>query len=96
MAKVTQPNRSPRETALPAPPPGTRLYAVGDIHGRVDLLRTINALIHEDAYHRQAPRNVVVYLGDYIDRGDDSRGVVELLLREPLPGFERIHLKGNH
>lgn len=90
----SSPNR--RESLLPTPPPGTRVYVVGDIHGRVDLLRALNALVHEDAYRRQAPRNVVVYLGDYIDRGEESCAVIELLLREPLPGFERVHLKGNH
>jgi serine/threonine protein phosphatase 1 len=74
----------------------TRVYAVGDIHGRLDLLREINQLIHEDAYARQAPRNVVVYLGDYVDRGPHSREVVDLLLDRPLPGFEHIHLMGNH
>ena len=82
--------------AAPAIPAGTRLYAIGDIHGRVDLLRTLKDLVHEDAYRRQAPRNVVVYLGDYVDRGDESRAVIEMLLNEPLPGFESHHLKGNH
>lgn len=82
--------------APPSPPPGTRVYAVGDIHGRADLLREINLLIHEDAYRRQAPRNVIVYLGDYIDRGDAPRGVIELLLNDPLPGFQCVHLRGNH
>ena len=77
-------------------PPGTRVYAIGDIHGRADLLKEINQLIHEDAYERQAPRNVVVYLGDYIDRGPDSRGVIDRFLDAPLPGFEIVHLVGNH
>ena len=88
--------RGHAELAPPAVPAGTRVYAIGDIHGRADLLRTLTLLVHEDAYRRQAPRNVVVYLGDYVDRGPESRGVVELLLREPLPGFERVHLRGNH
>lgn len=82
--------------AAPTLPAGTRLYAIGDIHGRVDLLRTLRDLVHEDAYRRQAPRNVVVYLGDYVDRGEESRAVIETLLNEPLPGFESHHLKGNH
>jgi serine/threonine protein phosphatase 1 len=84
------------EMLAPAPPPGTRLYAIGDIHGRLDLLRLLSGLIHEDAYRRQAPRNVIVYLGDYIDRGSQSREVIEMLLKKPLPGFESHHLKGNH
>jgi serine/threonine protein phosphatase 1 len=84
------------EAMIPQAPPGSRIYAIGDIHGRADLLRRLHRLIHEDAYRRQAPRNVVVYLGDYIDRGDESPAVIDLLLDEPLPSFESVHLKGNH
>jgi serine/threonine protein phosphatase 1 len=69
---------------------------VGDVHGRLDLLTELRQAIHEDAWRVQAPRNVVVYLGDYIDRGPDSRGVIELLASDPLPGFESVHLMGNH
>ena len=89
-------NRRQSEGVAPEVPPGTRVYAVGDIHGRLDLLRVLHQLIHEDAYRHQAPRNVVVYVGDYIDRGPDSPGVLDLLLDEPLPAFESVHLKGNH
>ncbi len=85
-----------REAVTPQAPPGSRIYAIGDIHGRADLLRRLHRLIHEDAYRRQAPRNVVVYLGDYIDRGDESPAVIDLLLDEPLPSFESVYLKGNH
>ena len=92
----TRKPRSRVEAAAPAVPAGTRVYAVGDIHGRVDLLRMLHGLIHDDAYRRQAPRNVVVYLGDYVDRGQESRAVIDVLLNEPLPGFESHHLKGNH
>lgn len=75
---------------------GMRLYAIGDIHGRADLLRQIHTFILDDVSRTSTFRKVVVYLGDYIDRGRDSRGVIDLLLHEPLPGFERIQLKGNH
>ncbi len=85
-----------RRATPPQAPRGSRIYAVGDIHGRADLLRHMHRLIHEDAYRRQAPRNVVVYLGDYIDRGEESPAVIDLLLNEPLPSFDSIHLKGNH
>lgn len=85
-----------QEAAPPDAPPGSRIYAIGDIHGCLELLRDLHLLIHEDAYRHQAPRNVVVYLGDYIDRGRASRAVIDLLLREPLPGFELVHLRGNH
>lgn len=85
-----------REAVAPEVPPQSRVYAVGDVHGRVDLLERLHRLIHQDAYERQAPRNVVVYLGDYIDRGDASPAVIDLLLDQPLPGFQSVHLKGNH
>jgi serine/threonine protein phosphatase 1 len=86
----------PEEAITPHVPAGSRVYAIGDVHGRADLLGHMHQLIHEDAYRRQALRNVVVYLGDYIDRGDESAAVIDLLLDRPLPSFERVHLKGNH
>lgn len=82
---------------LPAEvPAGTRLYAIGDIHGCLGPFRALLAQVRDDAAAHPARRKVVVYLGDYIDRGTDSRGVIELLLTDPLPGFEAVHLKGNH
>jgi serine/threonine protein phosphatase 1 len=80
----------------PRVPPRTRLYAIGDILGRADLVEDMYRLISEDARRAGAPRNVIVYLGDYIDRGIRSREVINLLLGAPLTGFEHIHLKGNH
>lgn len=77
-------------------PPDTVIYAIGDIHGRLDLLAAIHDRIAADARQRSARRKVVVYLGDYVSRGDDCRGVVDRV-REWLPaGFERVTLKGNH
>ncbi|MEI9985925.1 MAG: metallophosphoesterase [Aliidongia sp.] len=80
----------------PSVPEDSRIYVVGDIHGCLDLLATMHRLILADAAEHEASRRVVVYLGDYIDRGPDSKGVVDLLIGSPLPGFESIHLKGNH
>jgi serine/threonine protein phosphatase 1 len=82
-------------------PPGTRVYAVGDCHGCLAALRGLRAAIvadsaRADARGPRARRRVVVYLGDYVDRGPDSRGVVELLIGEPLADFESVHLLGNH
>lgn len=77
-------------------PDGVRLYAIGDIHGRADLLRQMHEMIREDAGRANKPRQRVIYLGDYIDRGLESRQVVDLLLDEPLAGFESVHLMGNH
>ena len=77
-------------------PPGTRIYAIGDIHGRLDLLTDLQAKILEDAMWHAAPRQVVVYLGDYVDRGPDSAAVLDHLIDRPLAGFEIVHLLGNH
>ena len=77
-------------------PAGVRVYAIGDIHGRLDLLLRLHDLIRRDADISGAARRVAVYLGDYVDRGPDSYGVVDLLATQPLDGFECVHLKGNH
>lgn len=87
------PASPPRPAAAPA---GTRVYAVGDIHGRRDLLAQLHERIAADAAGLPAARRVVVYLGDYCDRGLETREVIDLLLDAPLEGFERVHLKGNH
>ncbi|MEN8197815.1 MAG: metallophosphoesterase, partial [Pseudomonadota bacterium] len=84
----------------PAPPAGSRIYAVGDIHGRADLLARLHRAILADAAAvgsaAGAARRLVVYIGDYVDRGLQSREVIDLLLDSALPGFEAVHLKGNH
>ncbi len=74
-------------------------YAVGDIHGMYDQLSKLIELIERDAAdHYKAWSKSIVFLGDYIDRGDESKGVVSLLMNEPLKknGFSEIYLKGNH
>jgi|HubBroStandDraft_1064217.scaffolds.fasta_scaffold00318_6 serine/threonine protein phosphatase 1 len=98
MASLETADDDPPEDGMhrPAAPDGTRLYVVGDIHGCAELLAKIHKLILADAALAAAERLVVVYLGDYIDRGPDSKGVVDLLIEAPLPGFESVHLKGNH
>ncbi|MCC7017720.1 MAG: serine/threonine protein phosphatase [Rhodospirillales bacterium] len=91
--------RPPSREPLPGryrPPGDAVLYAVGDIHGRSDLLDRLHEAIVRDAARRRAGRRVIVYLGDYIDRGFDSSGVVARLLGGNLPGFERRFLLGNH
>ena len=90
-----RPGARPEDIAARTPN-GTRVYAVGDIHGRADLLRRLHRNILDDAEDARAARKVVVYIGDYVDRGPDSFGVVDMLIEEPLEGFERHHLKGNH
>lgn len=81
----------------PALPPGNLLYAVGDIHGRLDLLERLLDMIEADAHaHADAECRTLVFVGDYVDRGPDSRGVVEKLIGSLPPGFETHFLKGNH
>jgi serine/threonine protein phosphatase 1 len=80
---------------LPAYPAGKRIYVIGDIHGRADLLDQLHAMIKADASGFEGARQVL-YLGDYIDRGDDSRQVIDTLLSKPLSDFESIYLLGNH
>lgn len=75
---------------------GVRVYAIGDIHGRADLLSELHALIGKDAGASAADRRVIVYLGDYVDRGLQSREVIEILLAGPPDGFDAVHLLGNH
>jgi serine/threonine protein phosphatase 1 len=78
-----------------AVPEGMRIYAIGDIHGRADLLKALHAQIRADASGADVPRKVILYLGDYVDRGLQSRETVDLVLAG-VEGFEQICLKGNH
>jgi serine/threonine protein phosphatase 1 len=78
-------------------PAGEAVYAIGDIHGRLDLLQDMLQRVADDAARQSADvRRTLVFLGDYIDRGPESRGVVDALLRDPLPGFVTVRLMGNH
>jgi serine/threonine protein phosphatase 1 len=81
--------------ALPRVPDGTRIYAVGDVHGRADLLRALFTRIDADLQAHPIAQSVQVFLGDYIDRGPHSRAVLDLLIAR-----RRRHvmlcLKGNH
>jgi serine/threonine protein phosphatase 1 len=79
----------------PRTPEGVRVYAVGDVHGRLDLLDPLLAKIDADLADHDPQMSVHVFLGDYIDRGQASAQVVERLIRrsETVP---TICLKGNH
>jgi serine/threonine protein phosphatase 1 len=72
-----------------------RLYVIGDIHGRSDLLDRMIAAISGDLETNPIEECVTVTLGDYIDRGPDSRGVLDRLIKNPFP-TKFIALKGNH
>jgi serine/threonine protein phosphatase 1 len=76
-------------------PSGLRVYAIGDIHGRADLLDRLHDQIEADL--ATAPeKTAIVYLGDYVDRGADSHGVIERLTRPRFPNVETVALLGNH
>jgi serine/threonine protein phosphatase 1 len=69
-------------------------YAVGDIHGCLDLLAELLARIEADANGR---RHRLVFIGDYIDRGEDSAGVIRTLRKlQEERGSDVVCLKGNH
>src|SRR5262245_34696893 len=74
---------------------GMRLYIIGDIHGRSDLLDQMVAKIQDDIASHGETDCLTVTLGDYVDRGRDSRGVLERLSRNPFP-TRYVALKGNH
>ncbi len=91
---LTREKRKPFQAAVPD---DIRVYAIGDIHGRADLLQQMHRMILEDSSKKGTSlQNLIIYLGDYVDRGLESRDVIELLLSDPLPNFETIHLRGNH
>ena len=71
------------------------LYVIGDIHGRSDLLDRMVATIARDLEENPVEESLTVTLGDYIDRGPDSRGVLDRLIKNPFP-TQFIALKGNH
>ena len=75
---------------------GCRAYAVGDIHGRLDLLNQILAEIEADHAARPPKRTFLIFLGDLVDRGPDSAGVVERLRTYQHTGIRMIFLGGNH
>ena len=70
------------------------LYAMGDIHGHIDLLKAAHDLIADDMARHGA--GTVVHVGDLVDRGPDSRGVIDFLLQGLDAGQDWVVLKGNH
>ena len=74
---------------------GIRIYAVGDIHGRLDLLDELLARVDADLALRPSAKAIFVFLGDYIDRGSHSRETIDRLL-EHRETNECVFLKGNH
>ena len=79
----------------PELPEGCRVYAIGDVHGRLDLFRQILDLIRQDDSARPPAHTQIIQLGDLIDRGPDSAGTVALAMQQP-DFANLITLQGNH
>lgn len=79
--------RGSKENAMP-----DRIYAIGDIHGQLHLLRDAHERIRQDGGEHAR----IVHVGDLIDRGPDSRGVIELLMDGQARGRDWMVIKGNH
>ena len=90
------PPDSANEASGPPIPEGLRVYAIGDIHGRFDLLQEMAAMVRHDLKQNSAAESVEIFLGDYVDRGPQSRDVIDWLIETPPLTDERICLLGNH
>jgi len=89
-------SRTPRIAAPQGSvPDGNRIYAVGDIHGRLDLLDSVLARIDTDMGVHPASHAIRIFLGDYIDRGPDSKGVLDRLV-SCCATQPTVCLMGNH
>lgn len=77
-------------------PDGMRLYAIGDVHGRLDLLRAMHEAITAEIERDRPADWRIIHLGDYVDRGPDSKGVVEFLADRSSADARVITLAGNH
>jgi serine/threonine protein phosphatase 1 len=76
---------------------GRRIYAIGDIHGRLDKLRLLHDAIAGDLARRPIGDAMLIHLGDYIDEGPDSAGVIALLATgQPIAGLKTVNLMGDH
>ena len=84
-----------KQKQQPRVPDGIRIYAIGDIHGRADLLNNVHERINADLTTNPTPLSIEVYLGDYIDRGPCSREVLDRLVARKRK-FRTVFLKGNH
>lgn len=97
MLNLFRKNQASTDAAgCPRTPEDMRIYAIGDIHGRDDLLRLLHERILDDAARHPYRQKIAIYLGDYVDRGPDSCDVLERLSTRPLPDFTSIYLMGNH
>lgn len=85
-----------RAAPYPSGPAGTLLYAIGDIHGRSDCLDEVHERIDRDVGERGAQDQATeIYIGDYVDRGPDSKGVIDRILARSTK-VRLVALRGNH
>jgi serine/threonine protein phosphatase 1 len=77
-------------------PEGIRVYAIGDVHGRLDLLARMHRTIEEDMSGHPGKDWRIVHLGDYVDRGPDARGVIDFLIAAGRNDARVTSLAGNH
>lgn len=77
-------------------PEHTRLYAIGDVHGCLDQLQILNAIIENDMESRPVPTYQIIFLGDYVDRGPDSRACIQFLIDKMAVDPNIFCLSGNH
>lgn len=89
-------NLNLRVDHAPKGPRGSRAYAVGDIHGRRDLLELLLSEIERDLEARPRRKTLLIFLGDYVDRGRESAQVIERLRTYRHDGVETMFLLGNH
>lgn len=77
-------------------PDGMRLYAIGDVHGRHDLLAAMHRRIESELEYAPASDWRIIHLGDYVDRGPDSKSVIDFLIEARKRDPRNIMLAGNH
>jgi serine/threonine protein phosphatase 1 len=89
-------NMSAKQERGPAGAHGWRAYAVGDVHGRLDLLEELLSKIHRDLGRHPSRKTLLLFVGDLIDRGPNSAQVLERLRTYSRDGVRTAFLLGNH
>ncbi len=77
-------------------PEGRRVYAIGDVHGRNDLLKKLLDKIIKDDGERDSAESEIIFLGDLVDRGPDSAGVIDTAMQAKETFGNVRFLMGNH
>ena len=96
LARLFKRTASKRPLDTARVPVGVRVYAIGDVHGRNDLLLKLLDQIGSDDTARGAADTQIIFLGDLVDRGDDSAGVIETAMRLRAADTDVRFLLGNH